>query len=64
MPIYEYQCKSCDYCFERLVFAADESSSVKCPKCDSGQVEKLMSCTNALGGEKSPFCSTGSSGFS
>lgn len=64
MPIYEFQCKSCDHCFERLVFTADEAGSVKCPKCDGGQVEKLMSCANALGGEKSPFCSPSSSGFS
>lgn len=64
MPIYEYQCKNCDHCFERLVFAADEAAGVKCPKCDSPRVDKLMSCANALGGERSPFCSPGAGGFS
>lgn len=64
MPIYEYQCKDCHHCFEKLVFTTDEAAHLQCPQCNSAQVSKLMSCANALGGEKSPFCSPGSSGFS
>lgn len=64
MPIYEYQCKSCDHCFEKLVFAGDETAKMKCPQCGGVKIEKLMSCVNALGGEKSPFRAPNSSGFS
>ncbi len=64
MPIYEYQCQSCHHCFEKLVFAADESAMETCPQCGENKVEKLMSCANTLGGEKRPFCAPGSSGIS
>ena len=65
MPIYEYKCKKCDNCFEKLVFAGDEEP-VECTECGTRQVKKLISCTSfmdssGIGGA----CSSGaSSGFS
>jgi len=42
MPIYEFKCKSCGTGFEQLT-KISELDSVACPKCESGEVEKLMS---------------------
>ncbi len=51
MPIYEYECDHCQDKFERLVFRSDEA--VNCPKCDSGDVHKVMSvCGFKSGGDK------------
>lgn len=62
MPIYEYRCEKCGNCFEMLVFSSDEDA-VSCPDCASEQVQRQMSCVNAVGpGSKS--CSSGSTGFS
>lgn len=40
MPVYEYVCQSCAHPFEELV-RADER--VRCPECESPQVEKRFS---------------------
>ena len=51
MPIYEYQCCKCCEQFERLVFRSDEA--VSCPKCESADVQKMMSvCGFKSGGDK------------
>jgi putative FmdB family regulatory protein len=42
MPIYEYACTACDHRFEELV-SASGSTLVACPRCSSGDVEKLLS---------------------
>ncbi len=62
MPIYEYQCQSCNHCFEKLVFDSAEVKSIKCPSCGHAEVKKLMSCINAFEGSQSPFCTPGGSG--
>ena len=64
MPIYEYQCKQCAACFEKLVLAGDEQP-VECPGCGNRQVEKLMSCARFMDGGGGKVCPTGTnSGFS
>jgi len=64
MPIYEYTCKKCDACFEKLIFAGDEEP-VECPGCGTRQVEKLMSCTIFMDAGVGKTCSSGTdSGFS
>ena len=40
MPLYEYNCESCSYSFDKMVMRHD--SLVKCPVCQ-GDVKKLMS---------------------
>jgi len=40
MPMYEYQCRSCDHKFELLV---RESTRYECPKCTSRELEKQLS---------------------
>jgi len=41
MPLYEYQCKSCNISFELRQKFSDPPASV-CPEC-GGEVEKLIS---------------------
>jgi putative FmdB family regulatory protein len=65
MPIYEYECKACGQCFEKLVLTSDQQATLHCPECGHAEVRKLMSCINAFDGVKSGLCTPGgSSGFS
>lgn len=43
MPIYEYQCKSCDQRFEKLIRSATEADHVACPECGSKKTERALS---------------------
>jgi putative FmdB family regulatory protein len=40
MPVYEYSCKACEKQFELLV---RKQTVVKCPSCQSDDLEKLFS---------------------
>jgi putative FmdB family regulatory protein len=40
MPIYEYQCRSCDAVFELLVRSGDVAA---CPSCHGQDLERLLS---------------------
>lgn len=42
MPVYEYQCKSCEETFELQRKFSDPPVDV-CPKCGKGPVDKLIS---------------------
>ncbi len=46
MPLHEFKCSSCDYEFELLIMNKSELEEVRCPKCQSPEVGKLMSATN------------------
>ena len=41
MPLYEYQCRSCEHRFERIQKFSDPLAT-ECPSC-GGKVEKLIS---------------------
>ncbi len=43
MPLYEFECRSCGAEFEKLVLKAAEAENVKCPSCDSKEVEEKIS---------------------
>lgn len=45
MPIYEYECKKCKTVFETIVSASSRDDDVKCEKCGSDEVNKLISAT-------------------
>ena len=63
MPIYEYTCEKCNCDFEMLVTSTDDRH-VTCPKCDSNQVNKLLS-RPCIGGSSFGSCAPGgASGFS
>jgi len=64
MPIYEYKCKTCDNCFEKLVFSEDEE--ICCPSCNGRKTKKLMSAGCFVGGsgDGGGCAPNASSGFS
>ncbi len=41
MPLYEYECKSCEKTVEALVRTADEP--VACPECGASDIERVFS---------------------
>jgi putative FmdB family regulatory protein len=68
MPIYEFKCLGCGNVFEFLKLKKEsEEAAMKCPKCKSEEVERILSTVNAFvssGGKKSTQtvknCSSGS----
>jgi putative FmdB family regulatory protein len=68
MPIYEFRCLSCGHVFELLKLKKeDERSVMKCPKCSSQEVERVLSSVSVItssGGKKTKqtvkSCSSGS----
>ncbi|MBW1921660.1 MAG: hypothetical protein DRH11_11710 [Deltaproteobacteria bacterium] len=43
MPIYEYQCRSCDLQFQWLLLKREEEKQVACPQCGGKRVKRLIS---------------------
>lgn len=50
MPIYDIQCKDCDYTGEVLVLTGD--GAMPCPACGSPHTAKLMSVASSLTGRE------------
>ena len=46
MPIYEFKCLKCEEFIELLVMNKDEEIELKCPKCDSEELERVLSTTS------------------
>ena len=46
MPIYEFKCLKCEEFIELLVMNKDEEIELKCPKCASEDLERVLSSTN------------------
>jgi putative FmdB family regulatory protein len=76
MPIYEYHCNHCGATSEFLVGIGTKSDSLQCKQCGSPKLEKIISVSHPLKGEKrqsgytccgreercsTPPCSTGGS---
>ncbi len=53
MPIYEFRCLSCSHCFELLAVRQDDTTDMKCPKCDKEDVERVLSCVSYVMGSSS-----------
>jgi putative FmdB family regulatory protein len=43
MPLYEYQCESCNNRFEKIQKSFSDPPVETCPKCGKGPVRKLIS---------------------
>jgi putative FmdB family regulatory protein len=43
MPIYEYQCRSCDHRYSFVLSIKDSETTPPCPRCKSTDVDKLIS---------------------
>jgi putative FmdB family regulatory protein len=64
MPIYTYKRKDCGEQFDLLVGMTAEKAQLKCSKCKSKNIEKVIS-TFSVGGPRDrssagPSCTTGS----
>jgi putative FmdB family regulatory protein len=53
VPIYEYQCRTCQKTFSLLIMNASSYGRPKCPKCGSEDLERLMSRFRAVRSESS-----------
>jgi putative FmdB family regulatory protein len=43
MPLYEYRCRICGKSFEVLRRMQDADRDLKCPDCQSDEIERLLS---------------------
>jgi len=43
MPLYEYQCCSCDKQFQSLIMKKEEEETLTCPECGGTSLKKLIS---------------------
>ena len=43
MPLYEYQCESCNHRFEKIIQKYSDAPHAACPVCASGPIRKLPS---------------------
>ncbi|MCF8082007.1 MAG: zinc ribbon domain-containing protein [Deltaproteobacteria bacterium] len=46
MPIFEFRCAQCGEVFEKLFMNADDKLDMTCPKCQSENIERVVSATN------------------
>ncbi|MDA3792163.1 MAG: zinc ribbon domain-containing protein [Elusimicrobia bacterium] len=63
MPIFNYKCKKCGNTFEKMTGVISEEEELKCSKCSSKEIEKILSTFSVGAGRSStpaPSCSTGS----
>jgi len=52
MPVYDYKCRKCGAVFEKFLRSLAAADSVKCEKCGSSRVQKLVSCCAISSGGK------------
>jgi putative FmdB family regulatory protein len=57
MPIYEFSCQDCNARFEQLILTQEGLPFVICPKCESRNVEKMMSPFSTSSSDKEPGAS-------
>ncbi|MBN1102270.1 MAG: zinc ribbon domain-containing protein [Deltaproteobacteria bacterium] len=43
MPIYEYECRSCEAIFQSLVMRKEEERRLRCPRCGHPKPKRLIS---------------------
>lgn len=64
MPMYEYECPSCEARFDRLSTVA-EAERAPCPRCGEAHTRRLLSVIAGMIGrapEPAPGCGTGACG--
>ena len=43
MPIFEYECQSCEHQFQQLIMKEDEIKTLVCPNCGRTRLKRLIS---------------------
>ncbi len=62
MPIYEFKCLKCGEFIEHLIMNNEDECELKCKKCDSTNLERVMSTTSfSMGNGAGAGKNTGSS---
>ena len=56
MPLYEYRCSSCGGNFELLRRIEDADGDLVCPRCQSEEIERLLSTFSGTSGASSRGC--------
>jgi len=46
MPIYEFKCLKCEEFVELLIINRNEKIEMKCPECNSEELERVLSTTH------------------
>lgn len=64
MPVYDYKCRKCGAEFEKFLRSLAAASTVKCEKCGSSQVTKLVSCCAISAGGKTESAGSSKSSHS
>jgi len=64
MPVYTYICKDCGEKFDLLIGVSSEETKLKCKKCNSRNIDKILSSFRVGDGGSSssssgPSCPTG-----
>ena len=62
MPIYEYKCNDCHNIFEVLTTSSTNLKNVPCSKCQSTNVNKVISAGSIRLGSKTSLASAPTSG--
>ena len=60
MPIYTYTCKDCGEKFDLLIGITSEKTKLKCKKCNSKNIDKILS-SFSVGNSGGKFNSSGPS---
>ncbi len=53
MPIYEYRCRQCRKKFEHIHLSSGSTEPVSCPKCQSRELDRLISRVRVMKSEES-----------
>ena len=53
MPIYEYRCRQCRKKFEHIHLGSVSAESIRCPHCQSRELDRLISRVRVMKSEES-----------
>lgn len=60
MPMYEYRCQNCGRLYEQLRRMSEADQGLRCPHCESEDVQRQISACAVRGGGG---CGSGGRGF-
>jgi putative FmdB family regulatory protein len=55
MPIFEYQCQSCEHIFEKVLLGRNRDAAPACPSCQATQTRQLVSRFSSLSADVGGF---------
>jgi putative FmdB family regulatory protein len=55
MPIFEYQCQSCQHIFEKVLLSRNRDEAPPCPSCQAMQTRQLVSRFSSVSADAGGF---------